>query len=179
MVKASRTPLAAINNSWRLCPGGPDVLYGCDWEWWEAHDGVPGFQGLRLTISTAAAKVWGARLVRHRDVMVMSDTPAWIGTGGNGGFQMLNFAALAGARRVLLTGFDMQATGGRTHWHGNHTAPRLNNPDHDAFRQWRSRLAAAAPVLARLGCEVINCSRDTALTCFPRARLEDMLCGSR
>ena len=79
-------------------------------------------------------------------------------------------AAQAGAKRVVLLGYDCQHTGGVSHWHGDH-------PNHFGNARmtasWLDKFAELAEDLAHI--EIINASRDTALTCFPRARLEDLL----
>lgn len=91
-------------------------------------------------------------------------------TGKNSGHQALNAAVQRGAARILLLGFDMQ--GG--HWHGDHPSG-LANPTDLMLETWRRNMATTVPDLRRAGVEVVNCSRETALTCFPRARLKDVL----
>lgn len=86
----------------------------------------------------------------------------------------MNLATLAGAEVILLLGYDMQATDGKTHWHGDHP-PGLNNPKEGNYARWRQNFATMIPDLAELSVEVVNCSRKTALKGFPMARLEDVL----
>ena len=93
-----------------------------------------------------------------------------IGSGGNGGFQALNLVLRWGARRVILTGVDC----GGEHWHGAHGAG-LHNPQQTTFDKWIRAFNNAAADLKKRGVNVVNCSRQTALKCFPRARLEDVL----
>jgi hypothetical protein len=99
--------------------------------------------------------------------------PPRVRTGGNSGYQAIGLAILFGAARVILLGYDMQRTGDRTHWHGDHIG--LGNPKADRLRLWCSNfktLALQAPV------PIINASRETALDCFPRADLHDCLAES-
>lgn len=96
-----------------------------------------------------------------------------VGWGGNSGFQALNLAVNFGARRIILIGYDMQIANG-VHWHGRHGSG-LNNPAESNVRAWRRHFGSIAGHLADLGVEVVNASRETALTCFPRARIEDAL----
>lgn len=103
----------------------------------------------------------------------MSRDPDFIHTGGNGGYQLLNIAALAGATRILLTGYDMQpGPAGEEHWFGSHP-PEVRVGMN--FAKWIAAFETTPPDLAAMGVEVINCTRSTALTCFPRACLEDVL----
>lgn len=93
-----------------------------------------------------------------------------IGGGGNGGFQAINLVVRWGVSRVVLTGFDCIPG----HWHDEHQAG-LANPTELTIRGWMKAFDIAAPALANLGVEVINCTRETALKCFPRAKLEDVI----
>lgn len=92
----------------------------------------------------------------------------------NSGAGAVELAFKAGARRILLLGYDCQHTGGRAHWHPDHPSPMGNAGSvHDWPRLWRNTAKAVA------GAQVINCSRQTALDCFPRMRLEDALAHQR
>jgi len=78
---------------------------------------------------------------------------------------------IAGARRIILLGFDMQWTGGKSHFFGDH-AEGLRNKDPTAHIPHFTQLAAD---LEREGVEVINCTRETALYQFKRATLEQVI----
>lgn len=95
-----------------------------------------------------------------------------IAQGGNSGQQAIGLAHQFGAARVLLLGYDMQRTGGKAHWHGNHPAP-LGNAG--KLAAWPAAMNKLAAVAAGIGLEIINCSRETALTCFPRRELSECL----
>lgn len=90
---------------------------------------------------------------------------------GNSGAGAIALAGKAGASRVLMLGYDCQYTDGAKHWHGDHpkgfgNAGRIEN--------WPNKFAKLKASLP--GVEIINCSRATALTCFPRMDLESALC---
>lgn len=68
--------------------------------------------------------------------------------------------------------YDMQHTGGKSHHHGDHPAGLSNAV---GIQKWIPRFGEMAEGLAAQGIEVINCSTETALGCFKRARLEDVL----
>lgn len=95
-----------------------------------------------------------------------------IHTGGNSGYQALNLAYLWGAKRVILMGFDMKRTGGMTHFHGDHQG--LNNPYDGMLSQWVKNFELIARDLAAAGVEVLNATRETALTCFKRIPIADI-----
>ena len=74
----------------------------------------------------------------------LSLDPDKLVTGHNSGFQALNLAVLAGARRILLLGYDGKAgQDGRTHWSGGHPRPTAAG----AWEQYRRAMTAAAPAL--------------------------------
>lgn len=96
---------------------------------------------------------------------------AWVGQERtNSGAAVLGLAAYWFARRIVLLGYDLQHTGGKAHWHGDHP-PRLGNAG--GWRDWPDQFRALMPRLQ--GIEVINASRETALTLFPRATIEEAL----
>lgn len=99
-----------------------------------------------------------------------------VNSGCNSGFQGVHLAALfqgvtqpdfAGSRIILL-GFDMQRTGGKTHSHGDHVRGLPNGSN---FNLWKDHFIVLARDLKSTGVEVVNCTRETALRCFPRESL--------
>lgn len=91
--------------------------------------------------------------------------------GDNSGYQAVNLAYLFGARRIVLLGYDMRpGTDGRSHWHPQHKNPL--NPGGTDVTRWAQLFHELAKDLASEGVEVINCTRRTALTCFPQLPLE-------
>jgi hypothetical protein len=152
------------------------MLYACDGKWWDSVDGAPDFPGLKVSQDAGAAQRWGVNRVPSENGKGLSLDPLRIHQGANSGYQTLNLSIfLAGPGRRILLGFDMKpAANGRLHHHGDHTG-RLSNPNAGSLKKWAERFAETLPDLQRAGVEVINCSRDTALTCFPRAELSEVL----
>ena len=89
---------------------------------------------------------------------------------GNSGAGCISMAAQAGAKTIILVGFDCQHSGGRSHWHGDHPH-HLGNAG--MTHQWLENYERMAQDFDTI--EIINASRETALTCFPRKRLESLL----
>lgn len=102
----------------------------------------------------------------------LSTEPGLIHTGQNSGYQAINLAFLFGARKIVLVGFDMQHTGGRHHWFGNHPLGMRNACGVD---DWKKNFPKLAADLQAQGVDVVNCSEETALTCFRRSSLEQEL----
>jgi len=128
-----------------------------DRAWWRKHlaDVRRSFRGVLVSCTRQAGEV------RH----VVFDY------GENSGAGAIGLAVHAGAQRILLLGYDCQRTGGRSHWHGDHPAGLDNAGVVDA---WPAQFAAFARGLAST-VAITNCTRESALTCFPRASLQEAL----
>lgn len=127
--------------------------------WWERHlpEVAKAFGGRRLTTSWKAGAFGAERM------------PGAFKHYQNSGAAAVSFALDQGAERVLLLGYDCALLNGEAHWHGDHPAG-LGNAG--SLPLWPERFAQ----LAADGCgRVVNCSRHTALRCFPRMDLEDAL----
>lgn len=162
--------LVAVNDAYRLAPWA-DVLYACDPEWWDHHAGVPDFAGERWTQDEGAARRWRLNYVAgNRRGKGFDLTGAGINCGDNSGYQGINLALAMGARRVVLLGFDMQATGGRRHYFGNH--PGAMNKEHP-YRIWLAAFDEAARLHPEL--DIINATRETALIGWPRMTIDEAL----
>jgi hypothetical protein len=161
----------AINDAYRLCPWA-DVLYGCDAAWWNYHQGVPTFAGLKYSLEAKAA-VWpGVQVLRNAGREGLSLERDALCTGLNSGYQSLNCAVHLGAKRILLLGYDMQTAKGKSHWFGEHP-PTLSRGSQ--YQKFREHFATLVEPLRQLGIEVLNCTPNSALRCFPMATLHDAL----
>ncbi|MDP2141286.1 MAG: hypothetical protein Q8L20_10790 [Gammaproteobacteria bacterium] len=89
---------------------------------------------------------------------------------GNSGAGAISLAIARGATRVILLGYDLKHSQGKRHWHGNHPASLANA---GAIHTWPSQFAQLRRDNPSI--EIINCSRATALTAFPRMTLEEAL----
>ncbi|MCH2220043.1 MAG: hypothetical protein MK097_06935 [Dechloromonas sp.] len=171
-----RARVVAVKSAWRLAPWA-DVLYGLDKGWWIAHHGVPKFEGLKVSPSPTACRVYGLKQVTLRpfaDVLTKEIGVLGCGLrtgGGHSGFQAANLAVQFGARRLILVGFDM------TLKNGEHWAPDsgVGKADEARTKSWRVAMDAAAPQFAALGVEVINAGLDSALTAYPKMPFEAAL----
>ena len=95
--------------------------------------------------------------------------------GGNSGYQAINLAYLLGYERILLLGYDMKERNGNSHWHRDHNFQGSTNPCAGTFSGWLRDFKTLAEAIRHTGVKVINCTRDTALHCFPEMKLEEAL----
>lgn len=158
LVRRSGLPTVAVNSSWRMARFA-DVIYAGDAAWWDAYGDEVTIPAERWTCTRLAAQKHGINL--HKVVGPY-----------NSGMRAIQFAIERGAERVILLGYDCSIKHG-LHWHGAHD--RTKNPDEKKVRTWRGQFQAVAILAKVRRCEVINCSRYTELTCFPRIPVEDIL----
>lgn len=158
-VRQMALPTIAANTSFRRALWA-DAVYAMDRAWWtEYHEEVAAtFHGERYCWSKMAEK-YGAT--------VTDGMPGFIGF-RNSGANAVSLAITAGAREVLLLGFDCQRTGGQSHWHGDHPN-KLSNAR--SLGEWPSIFKRLADYAKRKEVRVVNCSRQTALKCFERGTL--------
>lgn len=173
-VRQSKLPTIVVNDTHRLAPWA-DALYACDSRWWLYHSQEAlKFQGLKITHDDGLP--WDCVLqIQSSGKSGFDPDPRFIRTGNNSGYQALHIAIHAGAKRVLLCGFDMHGD----HWFGKHP-PGLTDCDPNVQKNlFIPEFNTLAPLLPELGVEVINCTPDSALTCFPMMRLDDALWNER
>lgn len=174
-----RARTVVINWIWKLAPWA-DCLYACDREWWESVEAPPIGEGptLKVTLGHAGRPdVHVLQFLRNATgVPGLATDPAFLRTGKNGGHQAINLSAHLVGRggEIILLGYDFkfQAKGVR-HCHPDHAAP-LNNPEPNAPVEWIKWAGTIPPAAEAMGVRILNATRDTALTCFPQASLEEL-----
>lgn len=160
----------AVKECRHLAPWA-DILYAADTDWWERFDGCADFAGERWTCSEEAAKKYGINHIKINSQLVWSDTPGLIASGGNSGFQVINMAALDGAERIILLGFDYGYDPAQTDkhwWEKEH--PRESR--YSNYAEWNKKLAKAAE---QMKVPVFNASVQSAITCFERVNLREII----
>jgi hypothetical protein len=88
----------------------------------------------------------------------------------NSGAGAIVTAIRNGSRRIILLGYDCQKTGGKAHWHEDHPTGLGNAESIGKWPRTFDRVAEQFPAV-----EIINSSRETALTRFPREDIEGAL----
>jgi hypothetical protein len=169
---ADKIHCIATNSSFRRLKVPGDV-YGCDRIWWDHYAAdvrAAGHSG--WTQDRGASMHHQIRWVRAIWCRGLGVHPGVIHHGANSGYQAINLAFQFGARRIILVGFDMQKTGGVTHWYGDHPSPMKNA---GGIEGWVKNFSHLSRDLRAHGVEVFNCTVETALDCFEHADLRDVL----
>lgn len=175
--RSSGHPILVINDAFKVCPGA-DILYAADGRWWQWNADIPdqNFPAWRFSIDPVARE-WRA------DVHVLTWTgrlglekSAWgVRKGGHGGYQAINVAAHTGAKRLLLLGYDLQPSTTDPGCHHSSLVGEHPDGSHPHYVERVKAYDSLVAPLAELQIEVLNVSRETAITAFPRGRLEDAL----
>lgn len=178
-----RAKVIVVNDNYLIAPWA-DLLYFADLKWYDWHlQGLPkswpwasfsaeqvrasfaGFAGAKVSIGDISSKMSNSVFVlKNYGVEGLSEDPSGLRTGMNSGYQAVNIAVLAGAKRVLLLGYDMKFSGNRSHSHNGHP---VQMPA-EAYLKYGLRFSSMLPQLNKLGVEVINCSPDSSIGCFKR-----------
>lgn len=146
------------NTTFRAAPWA-DALYAMDRRWWIAYGPeLRSFKGRMFSPLPITE--------RGIDVTHLEGFKHFSNTGAGA----IALAMERGARVVYLLGYDgKRSSSGRSHWHDDHPKPLSN-----AFSilRWGNFFTQVARYARQRGVVVMNCSRDTAYTCFPRVDLE-------
>lgn len=155
-----------VNNTYQRAAWA-DVLYACDAPWWEQfHADVRARFTGQLWTQDERARHAGLHYVESQRLDGLGKRPGVIHQGGNGGYQAINLAYQAGAKRIALLGFDMHGT----HWHGPHANGLPNTPPY-LFKTWMLQFDRLAADLKAEGVSVVNCTPYSQLQAFRRGDL--------
>jgi hypothetical protein len=165
--RASGARVIVTNTTFRDCPWA-DALFAFDADWWrhyiaEVRTTFAGRLFCQSSSSPRKGVEWPGLDPRYRSF-------------GNSGACAVALAVAAGARDIVLIGYDCQMTGGASHHHGDHPAPLRNC---DTLPRWHRQFARLAAWTGARGARVVNASRETALECFPRSALAGALPAMR
>ena len=165
----------AVSDGYRFAPWA-DVCYFADAKWWKWHREKPEFvrfRGAKCTIFSSGNGVDDADvfILRKAGTEGLSLTPTAICTGSNSGYQGINIAALSGARRIVLIGYDARrGADGRRHSFGDH--PDKTEPPYETIiARFRTLVKPAADA----GIEILNATPGSAIPCFRKVEFESLV----
>lgn len=156
-----------------------DVHHACNYQWQDEYaEKVKDYPCDKWTTRPESAKKYPwLKYIEERWIPGLSRDKEYIAAHHGTGPQLVNLAYLYGARRMLLIGWDMRHKGQR-HYFGEyppscHHVTRNLGPDGEL-----SGLIAEMETIKPedYGLEIINCTPDSAMKCFPFGRLEDYIC---
>ena len=182
-VHGCQVPVIAINDAVRLAPWA-DVLYSSDKGWWHRHKLGKDFAGLRVKVCNAPWKPTdrsiyprvegGIVILKNSGTEGVDFAPNALRNLQNSGGAAINLAVHLGAGLIVLVGYDMAIRKGRAHFHDQEPTP-VRSP----YIHFRRLIGTMAKPLRAAGIEVVNCSRQTDLECFPCRPLREVLGADR
>lgn len=113
--------------------------------------------------------IWA--IAREKEgVLGISNNPAKVRWNYNSGATAISIAANAGAKRIILVGFDMNRMPTHSHWHNMYGGPK--NP---GFKQHLKGFKQIAIDAEERGIEIINASPNSSIAQFPKANVFDII----
>jgi hypothetical protein len=177
--------LAGCNNVYQLADD-LEVLYGCNEGWWVWYwnHGLAEHTAQKWTTNLEAARKFGLNHVNERNAPGLSTDPSIIHHGHGSGYSLLNLVSLMGAERIVLLGYDLkyapdydgaeQKIGSTPrHYFGEYPSALQHWPKVHVKGGIHTELLELYESVARQALvEIVNCSPDTALECFPRVAID-------
>lgn len=143
-----------VSDAYNLAPWC-DALVSTDAAWWDFHK--PAIDAVR----------YGSFQPQSMSVIDVGATHI------NSGALALYASRLAGAKSVLMLGFDMSNRNGE-HFFGPHQDGLKRTPE-DRFPIFKAQIKEAVARLAVDGVSVVNCSRETTIDFITRTPLEEVI----
>lgn len=141
------------------------------------------FPGLKVSCHPAVARYpWVKYTPRdNKHPRGISGNTQMVSWNGNSGAAAISIAVHAGAKRVILLGFDMKLSdGNRQHWHNVYGRAPVNVRDQRKMRKLPfDRHLRGFDQIARdakhMGVEIVNACPDSAIREFPRCNAAELL----
>lgn len=153
------------------------ALYFCDSKFFRIYkDSILAFRNLKVTCvshldTNLQPYTRNIKRVKRDYKSGLSDRPDTICWNHNSGAAAINLAVLAGAKRILLLGFDMKSEGDNSHWHNAYGIKTPRN----AFNRFLKHFPAIAADAKKMKVEILNVCPDSLLDVFPRVSLKEVL----
>ena len=148
------------------------------------QSGLASFAGLKVSCHHSVEK-YGWVKYTPRDTKHprgISDNPKMVSWNSNSGSAAISIAANAGAKRIILLGFDMKLDGEKKqHWHdaygriANRDKRDPRKPIHLPFDRHLRGFVEIAKDAQRRGIEIINANPDSAITQFRKFTIKELL----
>ena len=106
----------------------------------------------------------------------LSSDPTEVRWNLNSGAAAINIAVHTGAKRIYLLGFDMCADLGKnTHWHAQYKQLFNFKTSNSVFKRHLIGFPEIAKDAKRMGVEILNINKRSAIQAFPKVHLKEVL----
>jgi hypothetical protein len=158
-----------------------DMVFFGDGSFFTKHkDNLARFPGLKVSCDPNCNKIpWIKYLVRDtshpKGISIKAGAVSW---NCNSGSAAISVAVQAGAKRIILLGFDMSLDNNIQHWHnmyGKPTDPKTVSKSLLTFASHLSGFPVIAQDAKRLGVEIINASPNSTIPQFPKFSVKELI----
>lgn len=167
--------LFGVNNTWQIFH--LDVFLACNPNYWDHYwsKGLCNTASEKWTWDKETAKKYNVNYIEGKWEPGLSTDPNYIHYHHGSGPQIVNIALHYGITRMLLAGWDMHY-GEKRHYFGEYPEPLLHFPKTGPQGAMVGLIKEMETIRPEdYGIEIINCTPDSAMKCFPFGRLEDYL----
>lgn len=171
-----------INMAYKLGNWIDMVVFGDSGFYLREKVGLSQFQGLRVSCHDSARHdKWVKTLSRDSShPKGISSSPSMISWNGNTGAAAISIAVHAGAARIILLGFDMNidARSQMQHWHNLYGKGPVQDDRRRRklpFPRHLTGFTVIADDVKKLGVQIINASPNSAIQCFPKMTVKEIL----
>jgi hypothetical protein len=188
-VQAARSrgwSLYVCNDAYKLAPDA-ELIHACNYGWWASrHQAVKDLPAEKWTTNGKAAAEFGINWIAEVNKHGLSTDDNVLHHGHSSGYQLLGMAYRNGAQRVILLGYDMKFApdydgtirkigSGPRHFFGEYEKVLQHWPSVKVRGGVHVELLDLYRSVAKQGLvEIINCTPDSALDCFPRCSIGSM-----
>jgi hypothetical protein len=171
--------VVGINVAYKIGDWIDIVFFGDNNFFFEHKEDLARFPGLKMSChSQVEPYSWVKYLEKDPKGRGISDNPDMVCWNNNSGAAAISVAVNAGAKRVILLGFDMKLGEDKMqHWHDLYgkgeciDQRRIQKLPFD--RHLRSFMAVKADAKKR-GVEILNCSPESMITEFPKFSMKEL-----
>lgn len=179
--RAKGFTLYACNNAIQLAPDAR-LLYSVNRAWWDYYwNQVKNLPCEKWTTNIGASVKYNINWIAEVNKHGLSEDPNLIHHGHGSGYSLVSMAHRNGADRIILLGYDMKYApdyDGKAHHIGSSPRHFFGEYPH-SMQHWPSvrvqngvhveLLELYASIHAQGLVEVINCTPNSAIECFPRS----------
>jgi len=155
------------------------VFFGDDGFFNKQEVGLAKFPGLRVTCHPKVVVDWIKVLARDPKYYGISDNSRTVSWNHNSGAAAISIAANAGAKRIILLGFDMKLSSANDqHWHDLYKKGKIVGKRQNKlpFGKQLVGFPQIAKDAKKRGIEIINANPDSAINDFKKVSIKE-LCG--
>jgi hypothetical protein len=178
--------LFVCNDAFLVAPDA-QLLHACNWQWWDARwEQVKDLPCEKWTTRKESAEKYGINYIGEVNERGLSRDPSILHHGHSSGYQLVGMAYRAGFERIVLLGYDLryapdydgrnrQIGSGPRHFFGEYQRELQHWPSVQVNGGVHTELVDLYRSVAEQGLvEIINCTPDSALDCFPRRSIGEI-----